>query len=201
MKYLVAILVTGFFIGCYSYGPRTYMNGDVICIKSASLEHAQMNMSDRQFVVNGDSTIFNEMRFYCVGGSMRTKQIMFDNHSRWDKAVYPEGSHSPMLIWENVDLLKNGNEYDVFVDGIESNKVSYSSIMVFDSKNQDVLSAKSIELDTLSKYFMALVKAAIDTSGYYEQYWKMVDPQHWERLQKIRNREEWPMRGINHQAK
>ena len=198
MKYIIVILFSFLFLSCYTSAPRTYRSGDIECIYSENNMFAQINMDRRTFVVNGDSTVFNEMRFHCVGGAMKTKQIMFDNHGRWDQAVYHDGKQHPMLVWENVDFLKNSSEYDVFADGIESRNLSYSSVMIFDEQNHDVLSQQSVELDTLSNYFMTLVKMKVDSSEFYEQYWKMVDPQHWEKLKRIKNdiknreKAEWP---------
>ena len=190
MKYIIVILFSFLFLSCYTSAPRTYRSGDIECIYSDSYEFAQLNMGHRKFLMNGDSTTFSEMRFHCVGGAMRTKKIMFDTYGRWNKVLYIDGSTHPMLIWENVALLDNGIEYDVFVDGIESKKISYSSVMVFDEQNQDVLSKESEVLDSLSKHFVNLVKMKNGVSSFYEQYWKMVDPQHWERLQRINHRGE-----------
>lgn len=146
----------------------------------------EMELVNRQFVIGSDSTSFKEMRLYYGNGAMQIAQIMFDNHGRWDQAVYPEGNQIPLLIWEKVDLLSNGIEYDVFADGIETNTDMYAALMVFDNKNNDALSESSIERDTLTKHFMILAETAIDSSGFYEQYWKMVDPQHWEFLERVR---------------
>ncbi len=187
MKFTIVIFSAFLFWGCFSSQSYTYKSGDIDCISSDKNEFAQMAMGYRTFLLNGDSTTFNEMRFHCVNDEMDIKRVMFDTYGRWNKVRYPDDSKYPILIWEDVELLANDIEYDVFADGIESEGISYSSVMVFDEQNLDVFSQESV-VDSLSKHFMVLVKKKKGASSFYEQYWKMVDPEHWERLQRINHR-------------
>ena len=177
MKFTIAICSVFLFFGCFSSQSYTYKSGDIDCIRSYKNVFAQMNMGHRTFSINGDSTTFNEMRFHCVGGALQIKRVMFETYGKWSNVRYTEGSMHPILIWENVELLTNGIEYDVFADGIESEKVSYSSVMAFDERNLDVLSKESV-IDTLSRHFIFLLNKKKGASSFYKQYWEMVDPEH-----------------------
>lgn len=134
-------------------------------------------------ISNNDTVKFNEIRFECVYSAFYTHKVMFDKFGKWDKAIYPSNENHPILKWENVDLYSNGKKYTVFTNGMEEWKHIYASVMIFDKNGTDLLSNESSEIDSLTNYFADLIKKhKIDKKDFYEIYWKMVDPEHWENI-------------------
>lgn len=134
-------------------------------------------------IVNNDTIKFNEIRFECVFSAMYTHKIMFDKFGKWDKAIYPDNKKHPILIWEKVDLFSDGKKYTVFTNGIEEWKHIYASVMVFDDVETDLLANKSKEKENLTNYFAHLIRnQKTEKKDFYEVYWKMVDPNHWENI-------------------
>ena len=101
---------------------------------------------------------------------------MYDKFGKWNKAIYPSNRMHPILMWEKIDLFSNGNEYTILTNGLEEWKHIYSSIMVFDENETDLLSSSSSEKEAITNFFADLLKNHnTEKRDFYEIYWKMVD--------------------------
>ena len=109
-------------------------------------------------LVNKDTIIFNEVRYECVFSAFYTHKVMYDKFGKWNKAIYPNNTKNPILMWENVDLFSNGKKYNVFTNGNEKRGEIYASIMIFDQNENDLLAEKSTEKDSLINLFGDLLK-------------------------------------------
>jgi hypothetical protein len=127
-------------------------------------------------LLNKDTVTFNEIRFECVFSAFYTHKIMYDKFGKWDKALFINNKKHPILVWENVDLFSDGKKYNVITDGLEEWKHIYASVMVFDYKENDLLSKDSIEKEKLINYFSNQIKKLNDRNqDFYEIYWKTVN--------------------------
>jgi hypothetical protein len=105
-------------------------------------------------IVGQDTITINELRFNCTICSCTTGQIMFDKFGKWNKSL-----PNKTLIWQNVKLFDDSdNRYTVATSGNESYQMLYSSIMVFDENNRDLLSDKNKELkEKIIHYFTEMI--------------------------------------------
>lgn len=93
-------------------------------------------------IVGQDTIAINELRFTCTICACTTGQIMFDRFGKWSKAL-----PNKMLVWQNVKLFDDSNKkYTVATSGNESFQSLYSSVMVFDENNQDMLREESSKI-------------------------------------------------------
>ncbi|MEO7979157.1 hypothetical protein [Flavobacterium sp.] len=122
-------------------------------------------------IVNNDTITLNEVRFECVFSAFYTHKVMYDKFGKWNKMVYPNNSNSPILSWENIDLFSNGKKYNIFTNGHEKRGEIYASIMIFDERENDLLSENSLEKDSLINFFSNLLKNNKDSrKSFYEVF-------------------------------
>lgn len=183
MKFFIYIVFILTIYGCSTSGnvnrkgkcPEIYENGYTEIINK------------KYYATSSNGTLVtNEIRFECVYSMFYTHKVMFDKFGKWDNQLFLERTH-PVLIWRNVDLFANGKMYTVYTDGLEEWKHIYASIMVTDTTEKDLLAEDSLEKEKLISYFSDMIKTRNENSGFYEIYWKMVDPQNWERLKQYQN--------------
>ncbi len=136
------------------------------------------------FIHKSDTTSYNEIRF--IGGSpLDTHKVMYDKFGKWSKKTYSNNIKHPILIWENIDLFSNGKKYTIITNGYEAFKYTYSSIIILDKDETDLLSESSSEKKVLANLFSRLVnKNNLKKRDFYEPYWKEVDPEKYKRIKK-----------------
>ncbi|MDH7444813.1 hypothetical protein [Aquimarina sp. 2201CG14-23] len=144
------------------------------------------NIKEDTFVsiIDKDTIYLNEVKYECVHTALLTAKVMYDVFGKWNHEIYPtKGSH-PTLVWEQVKLFDNDTtEFTVATTGLESFKSIYASILVFDKKNNDLLSGDSNYKTKLIAYFSNLIKTNKSYKRkFYEVYWKTVDPKYWKRI-------------------
>lgn len=141
-------------------------------------------LNGKYVAVNGKDTIkINEIRYECVYSPFYTNKVMYDKYGKWDKEIFPNNRNQPILMWYNIDLLSNGKKYTVLTNGLEERKHVYASVMILDEKERDVLTEQTDEKFALTNFFGELIKNHNpEKKDFYEVYWKMVDPNHWEEI-------------------
>ena len=137
------------------------------------------------FGVNeGDTIQLKEARYECIQSLTQSTKVMYDNFGIWDTVLYPKDETRPLFLWETVELFpKDTSEFNVFTEGTEDYQTIYTSVMVTNTKDQDLLSDSSSYKEKPIKYFGDLIKS--NDSGkrdFYEKYWMTVNPAHWERI-------------------
>jgi len=177
MKYTFIIVSLLIFLSCSSQKvvkenkcPKIYKNN-----------FTEIRSEKYKTVYQQDTVEFNEIRFECVNSAFYTHKVMYDKYGKWNKEIFPSNRKHPILIWENIDLFSNGKKYIIMTNGLEEWNHIYASIMVFDSKEIDLLSEISTEKTTITSLFADLIKSHnTKKKDFYEVYWKVVDPKHWE---------------------
>lgn len=155
------------------------------CPKIYKNHYTEIINEKYETIYKNDTIKYNEIRFECVISAFYTHKIMYDKFGKWSKAIYPKNKKLPILMWENVDLFSNGKIYNVLTNGIEEWEHIYASVMIFDENNKDLLDIESSEREKLTNYFAKLIRRNnSNNQNFYEIYWKMVDPQKWERIKK-----------------
>ncbi|MDO5509491.1 MAG: hypothetical protein Q4F57_02230 [Weeksellaceae bacterium] len=137
---------------------------------------------DKFITVNGqDSLIITDVRYHCGNSSLYTHKAMYDRYGKWHRALYAQNREHPILVWQNVDLLSNGKRYTVLTAGLESMKHMYSSVMVLDENEQDILGQNTDERKMIVNHFGNLIRKNSEKNrSFYETYWPEVDPDRWE---------------------
>lgn len=134
-------------------------------------------------VVDNDSLTLSEVKYQCTFTAFYTQKVMFDNYGKWNEKLFSGSKQHLFLMWKNVTLFQNDNrKFNVVVGGKEGPDTIYSSIVIFDSKN-DYLSDTSTYKTKLIEHFSGLIKSnTFRSDKFYETYWKEVDPKHWETI-------------------
>ena len=74
---------------------------------------------------------------------------MFDNYGFWNNEVSDDNINKRILIWNKVDLLKNGQYFNVATTGLENKEIQYASFIITDNLNNDVLASQTKLKDDL----------------------------------------------------
>ena len=174
MKLNYLLLLTFITLGCDVTSQNTVKEEK--CPKIYKYNFTEIRNENYKTTTNNDTISLNEIRFECVYSSFNTHKVMYDKFGKWNKAISVNNKKHPILVWENVDLFSNGKKYNVYTSGIEEWKHIYASVMVFDEKENDLLSNDSSEKEKLTNYFANLIKhIKYGNVDFYETYWKTVN--------------------------
>jgi hypothetical protein len=124
---------------------------------------------------NKDTLYFNELRLH-LSSALYTKKYMFTKFGHWDDAI-KINNYENYLIWKNCKLFE-GNEdlYTVAASGVENRREMYSSIIVQNKNNIDVLAENSELRDTLvSMFYYGTKKVTFNNDKFKKEYLKMRD--------------------------
>lgn len=101
-------------------------------------------------VIQGqDTIIFTEVKYVNKISSVLSSRAMFDNYGLWNNVVSDENSNKRILIWNKIDILKNGHYFNIATTGLENKEIQYTSFIITDTLNLDVLVGKSKLKDDL----------------------------------------------------
>ena len=156
MKNFLFTLITLLLISCSS----TKLTTEKRC--RSALKNDYKNILEEKFesIVGNDTIFLNEVKYECVQTAFYTKKTMYDKFGKWDKEIYPKGEKHPILLWNNVKLFPNDTtEFIVAANGLESSKTIYTSVLVFNKKNEDLLAEKSVYRTRLINYFSKMIKS------------------------------------------
>lgn len=157
------------------------------CQKILKNNYKNILVEKFESIVDNDTLLLNEVKFECVLTAMYIKKGMFDRFGKWHRKIYTKGENQPILLWENVRLFPNDTtKFTIAANGIENAKTIYASVLVFDKKNNDLLSENSKYKSKLIAYFSNLIRSNNSKKRYfYEIYWKAVNPKRWEFIKKL----------------
>ena len=96
-----------------------------------------------------DTVNFIEIKFVNKISSTLSSRAMFDNYGFWNNEVSDDNINKRILIWNKVDLLKNGQYFNVATTGLENKEIQYASFIITDTLNNDVLASQSKLKDDL----------------------------------------------------
>jgi hypothetical protein len=122
---------------------------------------------------NNDSLYFNELRLH-LSSALYTKKYMFKKFGHWDEAI-KINEYENYLVWKKCRLFEGKEEfYTVAASGVESRKEMYSSVIVQNKDNIDLLAENSKLKDTLiSMFYYGTKKTTLSKDKFYNEYWKM----------------------------
>lgn len=107
-------------------------------------------------VLEKDTITLSELRFYKIQSALDAMKLMYLSYGDWSKKSqgrYQENINQ--IVWNNVKLLGNNENFTVIANGTETLNEYFTSLIVLDSKNEDCLNTshplkeKLIELFTL----------------------------------------------------
>ena len=107
--------------------------------------------------------IDNSLRFYDIKSSMESTVFMYELNGEWQtKLVDKESNHIVSFLWEDVDLMDNGQKYDVTTMGVESMEEYYTAIEIHNKNGVGCLSPEHPDSTRLVEF----LKKAIDEHRY-----------------------------------
>ena len=124
---------------------------------------------------NNDSLYVNELRLY-LSSALYTQKYMFKKFGHWDEVV-KINDYQEYLIWENCKLFDGKAEfYTVAASGVENMKEMYSSVIILNKEDIDLLAENSQLKDTLvSMFYYGTKKTTLSKDKFYRKYWEMRD--------------------------
>lgn len=181
MKYLILIV---FFL---SVSCKTkYYHTNKKCYKILKNDYSYTSLGERSINNDTVSVSLTSMRFQCVYSSFYTSKVMYDRFGRWDEVIHVNGDYGPVLVWEQVDLLQNGQELTILTAGEESLNFIFSEFLAY-SGNYDDLLIDEVYRDRLHTYFSKAIRSNDESrSEFYDEYWKTVNPEQWKAIMKNR---------------
>lgn len=122
---------------------------------------------------DNDSLFFNELRLH-LSSALYTHKFMFNKFGHWDKAV-KINEYENYLIWNKCKLFEGKDEfYTIATSGVENRNEIYSSVIVQNKDNTDLLAENSKLKDTLISMFHYEIKnTTLSKDKFYFEYWKM----------------------------
>ena len=138
-------------------------------------------------VIKNDTIQLNVIKFLCVRTAFYLDKGMFDKFGKWHQTIHPDGK-TPFLLWQRVKLFSNDTtKFTVATRGYEGLETIYTSVLVFDENNKDLLADNSEYKSKLIEYFSNMIHTNDKRKkDFYEHYWKEIDPARWEELEKYR---------------
>lgn len=112
----------------------------------------------RHSVIQGQDTItFTEIKYVNKISSALSSRAMFDNYGLWNQVVSDENKNKKFLIWNKIDILKDGQYFNIATTGVENKEIQFASFIITDTLNRDVLAIKSKLKDDLIITMRALM--------------------------------------------
>lgn len=113
----------------------------------------------QQIVVNQDidNLLLNELRFYKTKSALDVSKLCYDSFGKWNSKI--AGKHQDNIntfIWEKKYI--NGNPYTLLADGTETQKESFSCLMVFDKNGLDCFKNNHPKKEELIEFFAYKMK-------------------------------------------
>lgn len=146
------------------------------CPKIFKNDYKNIILDSITSVVDGKTIYLNEVKYECTFTSFYIKKGMYDRFGKWDQEIFPEGDRHPILLWKNVSLFSDDSKpFYVAAYGDENMSTIYSSVLVSDNQNNDMLSKESKYNAKLIDYFAEMIRSNdIKKQEFYDVYWKMV---------------------------
>lgn len=130
-----------------------------------------------------DTATLNQLKFFCVGG-VSTGEIIYNDFGKW-AYHYELEKNDRTLVWKNVDLFSDGSKYSVYTsDYDDQNGPPYTSVMIFDENNKDMLSPNSDIRERVVHYFSQKIRNFDGSTAFIKEVLMTFYPDNWERYLK-----------------
>ena len=128
--------------------------------KSKHKTYPAFNIITTPFLVEKDTILINELRFYDTKSAKDAMKLMYLDHGKWTKKL--EGIHQKILkrfVWKNVKLLNKYNDlFTVIAGGVESNTNYFTYLTVIDATQKDCLDENHTFRNILTDHFTSKMK-------------------------------------------
>ncbi|WP_196895988.1 hypothetical protein [Aureivirga marina] len=146
---LLLVIITN--VSCASYQggtkPKLKLSKDKILVKRTSIHNDFLsgNFTELKFSYNNE-----------VEKVIFSKKGVFDKFGKWDKDFYL--NNTSVYLWDNVKLFPNSDEiFSILAFGTDSPNFYTSSIIIFDSKGQDVIKTHPKWKNKIIDFYVDLV--------------------------------------------
>lgn len=104
-------------------------------------------------ITNQDTIYINEVRFFNITSLANAHKVMYDKFGQWDTSMDSNnGMRFPRLIWTDIKLLQDQDQYSIITDGIETPSEYFTSYTVIDANNKDVLDINHPKREQIIEY-------------------------------------------------
>lgn len=122
-----------------------------------------------------DTTIINELRLHRIKSALDTKRLLFKKFGKWHQEIRTDHEIHPMLLWKDVKLFNElDKSYTIVAYGVESVLETYSSVIIFDSKNNDLLDSSNKNRNLYVDYFFKEINTGLNNKEFNDSYWEMI---------------------------
>ncbi|WP_019038481.1 hypothetical protein [Psychroflexus tropicus] len=137
------------------------------------------NISESIYVsiVDKDTLRFTEIHFENKYASFKTAEAMYINRGIWDEVIRTSKKELPMLVWKDVKLFSTDSiPYNIITYGDKSKRMFKASMMVLNTKGQDLLTKKNQKFKDRIINWMGEKINSIEEGDFYWKYMETVDP-------------------------
>lgn len=117
--------------------------------------YSQFKIISTPILVEKDTVLVNELRFYDIKSAKDAIKLMYIDHGKWTKKL--EGTHQKTLkrfVWQNVKLFDTYNDlFTVIAGGVESNTNYFTYLTIIDAAQKDCLQENHTFRKTLTDHF------------------------------------------------
>ena len=123
-------------------------------------------------IVKEDTISFNELRFYKIQSAMDGMKLMYLNYGKWDEKTVSKYQYNiNRIVWRDRKLFIDDNEkFTVIADGTETLGKYFSSLMVFDSNENDCFADNHPYKERLTELFVSKKKKLDRGSSVYKLF-------------------------------
>lgn len=112
-----------------------------------------------ELITGQDTVLMKELRYYKIRSALDGMVMMQQNHGENSKMLDGKyQSNIRSVVWETVGLLGDGVKYFVIVDGTETLKDYFVSIMVFDDNQKNCLSDSHPNKNQIIKHMVKAMR-------------------------------------------
>lgn len=149
------------------------------CHRIYKNDFSAYNIEDYRIVTATDTVILNQLKIFCVGG-VSTGNIIYDDFGKW-AYQYELVKNDRTLVWKNVDLFSDGSKYSVYTSGYDDqNGPPYTSVMIFDENDKDMLSPNSNIKEKIVLYFSEKIRNFDGSTAFIKEILMTYYPNNWE---------------------
>ncbi len=153
------------------------------CSKIYKYDFSAFNIEDFRTVTATDTVIFNQLKFFCVGG-VSTGNIIYDDFGKW-AFHYELSKNDRTLVWKNIDLFSDGNRYSIYTSGLDDQYgPPYTAVMVFDENDKDMLAQDSKIKEKIINYFSEKIKKFDGSTAFIKEILMTYYPDNWKKYLK-----------------
>lgn len=168
---ILLLIILAFVVSCSS----GKINPNNRCNSALENNYKRIVYDNHISLTNNKENIYTEVRFECALGPSYIEKRMFEKYGNWTSSIVLRNNYHRVLIWEKVKLFENDDKlYNVAALGHESKKTIYTSVVVSDIDNYDVLKDDSAQRKKIVEYFSNMIKSNNSRDKAFYNYYRNV---------------------------